>query len=153
MKIVQATKEHKEIVLDLLDEFKAVIYSTYDDKYRHEKKIDTAMYEMFDTVIDLPYYAVFLAYEWETYVWVVTMSKIPQLRKWLWYVEIEELFVLQEFQWSGAAQWLLSAVEKTAKDRKVEQIRLESWHHLERAHAFYEKCWFENYGSAYKKYV
>ncbi len=83
--------------------------------------------------------------EMDEYIWIVTINIIPQLRKERFYADIEEMYVKKKYRWTWCAQQLLDEACQRLRTNHplVKQIRLSSWLWLDRAHAFYEKYWFE----------
>jgi len=152
MEIIQATKYHKEGTLQLLDSFRNACMVIINPK---DSSISTSAVDfggrVFDKVISSNEAVIFLAIENNQYIGIVTVYKIPQIRKGGYVAEIEEMFVIPEFQGTGISQLLIDAVIRWGKDQKVTAIRLESSNQLERAHGFYKKSGFHFYGKAYIK--
>ncbi len=152
MKITKATLDHKQEVFKLLDQFYiACLAITSPGKKSTRQSCNILSDQFYDELIVRDSSSIFLVEENEEYIWIITVHKLPQLRKWIFVAEIEEMFVSDEHQWSWAAQELLFAAENWAKENGIQVIRLESDNRLLRAHSFYEKQWFEEYGKAYMK--
>ena len=105
---------------------------------------------LFDKIINSPNSAIFLAIENQKAIGIVTIHKIPQIRKGTYCGEIEEMFVIPEYQGKGTALHLLNTCINWAKQQNINIIRLESSNDLQRAHGFYEKSGFRFYGRAYE---
>lgn len=154
MEIIKAEAEHKKIVLKLLDGFR-----TECSKLINPEKnfISTSAQDsggpVFDNAVKSSNHAIFLARKDNNFVGIATVSKIPQIRKGTYYAEIEEMFVIPEFQGRGAAGKLIEAIITWAEENNINSIRLESSNELKRAHSFYEKYGFRFYGRAYEKII
>lgn len=151
MEIIKASAKHKEVVLKLLDEFRTACVSIIEPgkNYVSTSARDNGG-ELFDEVIFSKNSAIFLAIETKEYVGIVTVHKIPQIRKGKYCAEIEEMFVKDCFQGKGVAKLLIESVIDWVKSEGIGTLRLESSNELKRAHAFYEKVGFKNYGQAYQ---
>ncbi|MDP3964144.1 MAG: GNAT family N-acetyltransferase [bacterium] len=109
--------------------------------------------ELFDHVLASPDSAIFLAQEKNSYIGILTIYKIPQIRKGGYCAEIEEMFVKKSRQGKGVSQRLLAAAIQWARKENIDSIRLESSAELKRAHAFYTKAGFTPYGQAFIKHL
>ena len=156
VKIVKAKKtaKHKKIVLGLLDEFRTAVYrvSKPEDGFVSTSARDNGE-KLYDEVLSSDKSVVFVAIDDEKGMGIITAHKVPELRKGLYFVEVEEVFVRPKYQGKGVAQLLMAAVETWAKKEEIESIRLDSGNELKRAHAFYRKSGFEHYAKAFKKKV
>ncbi|MFC2142944.1 GNAT family N-acetyltransferase [Candidatus Aenigmatarchaeota archaeon] len=154
IEILKADKTHKEVVLKLLDDFVTACIQVIDPE---KGFISTAAKEsgspVFDEVVDSTDGAIFLAKDENNYVGIVTVYKIPQIRKGRCCAEIEEMYVVDEFQGKNVAEKLVDAVIKWAKENSIKCVRLESSNELKRAHGFYEKAGFKFYAKAYEKII
>lgn len=152
MKIIKADSRHKQEVFNLLDDFYiACLKITSPGKASTRESCSVSSDQFYDKLTLSNNSAIFLAEITGEYFGILTIHKIPQLRKWIFVAEIEEMFVRETQQWSWTAQALLEAAENWASENKMKVIRLESDNRLLRAHAFYEKQWFEDYWKAYMK--
>lgn len=150
MQVIQATKSHKNNVLELLDAFLDDVYSNfYTDQQRVSASVD-AKDSVFDAVLDSNDAAIFLAEQMGVCVGVATVYAIPQIRKARYCAEIEEMYVVPEYRGKGVAEHLVDAVVAWARQKGMKEVRLESGARLKRAHAFYEKIGFELTGRAYR---
>ena len=154
MEIIKADKSHKKYVLTLLDDFRTACNAIIDPK---KKYVSTTAKDnggsTFDSVINSPSSAIFLAKEGNDYIGIVTIYKIPQIRKGEYCGEIEEMYVNQKYQGKGVAQLLIDAVIDWAKKEGMSNIRLESSIELKRAHRFYEKAGFSLHTRGYEKKI
>lgn len=154
MRVIKATKKDKRQVLRLLDEFRTACMEIIDP---NKKFVSTSATKtgggLFDKVIKSPDSALFLAVDNNNFIGIVTVHKIPQIRKGCFCAEIEEMFVEKNYQGKGVAQLLIKAVIKWAEKENVHTVRLESSNELRRAHGFYEKSGFKHYGRAYEKRI
>lgn len=154
MKAIRADKSHKEHVLRLLDEFRTECAATVSPA---KKLVSTTAREaggdLFDNTITSSNSAIFLVVHGNKYVGIVTIYKIPQIRKGVYCGEIEEMFVEPDYQGIGVAQLLINSAVDWAKEEKIKTIRLESSNELKRAHSFYKKAGFTQYGHAYQKTI
>ena len=151
MKIIKADQSHADIVLTLLDQFKTQckrLSSPGSDFVSTTAREQWA--SIFRELVDSDKFVIYLALDGEKYIWIVTACLIPQMRNASCIVEIEDMFVLPQYQWSWAATQLMDAVVSWAKLKWAIAIRLESANELERAHGFYRKYWFVSYWTAFK---
>ncbi len=154
IEIIRADKSHKDIVLELMDEFRTEVTKIVDPLSKTVSQ--TARQhgsDLFYDVVLSKTGAIFLAKNNDKFVGIVTIYKIPQIRKGMYVGEIEEMYVGPAYQGKGAASLLVEAVLGWAKDEGLKVVRLESSSVLERAHKFYEKSGFKNYGSAYERII
>ncbi len=105
---------------------------------------------VFDKVVESETSAIFIAQINDEPVGILTIHKIPRIRRADYCAEIEEMYVKPGFQGKNIANDLLVASIDWAKANNITTIRLESNNALKRAHAFYEKTGFLNYGKAYE---
>jgi GNAT superfamily N-acetyltransferase len=147
--IIKADLSHEAAVLALLDEFRTFVSEIVDG----EKKVSTTAVdngaEMFKQIVADPNSAVFVAEVGEELVGVVTIHKIPVMRRGYYRGEIEEIFVRPEQQGTGVATALMKAVLDWSRENYIRAINLESHEKLERAHHFYAKVGFTHYGKAF----
>lgn len=152
VKIIKTEQIHKDHVLTLLDDFRTACMDIYDPTKKH---ISTSAKEfggdLFDKVITSQDTAIFLASIDNEYVGIVSVYKIPQIRKGEYIAEIEEMYVDPKFQGKDISQLLVDTVVSWAKEQRCNAIRLESANALTRAHGFYEKAGFTLYARAYIK--
>jgi len=154
MEIIKADKSHKKYVLKLLDDFRTACNAIIDPK---KKYVSTTAKDnggsTFDNVINSTSSAIFLAKQGNEYIGIVTVYKIPKIRKGEYCGEIEEMYVNQNFQGKGVAQLLIDAVIDWAKKEGMVTIRLESSNELKRAHGFYEKVGFSFHARGYERKI
>lgn len=152
MEIIKATIQDKENALILLDNFRTACHKIQNPN--HESVSKSAIenwWKLFEEVINSSIWTIFLAKDNNKYIGIVTVYKIPQIRKWNYCAEIEELFVDENFQGKWIALQLINNVIKWARNNNINNIRLETSSELKRAHNFYEKVGFKLYGQAYIK--
>jgi len=150
--IIQANTSHKKVVMNLLDEFSNVCRKIIweEPKNGHRDNYDNPV---FDDVISSENSAIFLAQKWNDLVGILTIHRIPLIRKAVYeYAEIEEMFVQEKHHWSDAAQMLIDKATQWAKNKSIKSIQLKSHNLLLRAHNFYEKNWFKSYWKVFEKY-
>lgn len=151
MKIIKANKTHKTVVLELLDEFRTVcarIENPATDFVSTTARDNGS--PLFDKVISSSDSAIFLAHNDDRYIGIVTVHKIPLLRRGVSCAEVEEMFVKETFWGEGIAQKLMNAVIEWARNENLNSVRLDSGEELQRAHHFYEKVGFKKHGIAYE---
>jgi len=151
IEIIQAKQEHKHIVMDLLDEFSDVCRKII---WENPKSFQRDNYDnpVFDNVISSQNSAIFLAQKWNNYVGIVTIHRIPLIRKATYeYAEIEEMFVQEKYHGCKIAQQLLDKALQWAEEKSIKSIQLKSHVLLFRAHSFYEKNWFKSYWKVFEK--
>jgi len=152
MKIIKATIKDLEQVLILLDEFREACMDIIEPRVKHTsntaKETGTKVYK---EVMSSEEGIIFLVEDKNKYVGILTAYLIPQIRRGTHCIEIEEMFVKDEYRRSGVAALLTDALCKWAKRKHVSTIRLESHNALIGAHSFYEKQGFVHYGHAYEK--
>ncbi|XOU94924.1 MAG: GNAT family N-acetyltransferase [Candidatus Kerfeldbacteria bacterium] len=152
MKIQKATESDKDGVLKILDEFRdACMKIISPEKEFISTTAKNHGSKVFDNIIDSPYSAIFIAKEKNEYQGIITIHKVPRLRRGTYYAEIEEIFVKDEFQGTEIAQKLIEATEKWSKENNIEVIHLKSGIELKRAHSFYKKVGFRHYAEGYEK--
>lgn len=151
MKIIKAEKKDKTIVLQLLDEFRTECLRIISPL---ETTIFTTAIEsgqfVFDQVVESKSSAIFIAFFDIEPVGILTIHKIPRIRRADYCAEIEEVYVKPKFQGQNAANLLLTSAINWVKENNISTIRLETNNLLERAHKFYKKNGFVNYGKAYE---
>ena len=152
MEIIKATIQDKENALILLDNFRTICFKIQNPGQSNLSNTATKKWwKLFDEVINSSLWAIFLAKDDNKYIGIVTVYKIPQIRKWVYCAEIEELFVDENFHGKWVALLLINNVIEWAKNNDINNIRLETSSELKRAHKFYEKVGFKLYGQAYIK--
>lgn len=154
MDVIKARAEHKDAVLGLLDEFRtACIKIISPEKDFTSTTAKDSGGPFFDKLIGSSNTAIFLVKKDDSFIGIAVVNKIPQVRKGIFYAEIEEMFVKNDFQGSGAALLLIDTISEWAKKENIKTVRLESSNELKRAHKFYEKVGFRFYGRAYEKII
>lgn len=150
MKVIQANSSHKEVVIDLLDEFVSICHKIIKTGETVPKR-DNYGNPVFDNVINSPHSAIFLAQDEDNFVGILTIHIISLIRKWNYkYAEIEEMFVQEKYQWSEVASKLMKSAKDWAESNDIISIQLKSHNLLKRAHSFYGKHWFESYGKVFE---
>lgn len=66
---------------------------------------------------------------------------------------LEDVFVSEDLRGQGIGTELLNEIIKTAKDNKCYKIVATSRYEREKAHRFYEKIGFKNFGVEFKMYL
>ncbi len=150
VEIIKADKTHKDVVLKLLDEFLIVCTKLKYDKDEVSTDAKEKGGPVFDEVIDSKDSAIFLAKE-EDFIGIITVTKIPEIRRGIYCANIEEFYVTEKFWGKGIAQELMNTAIVWAKANNFNVIRLESSNKLERARKFYEKSGFKENSSFSKK--
>ena len=151
MKIIKADKSYQYEVLKLLDEFRteclriiapndAAIFTTASEFGR----------SIFEELVERNTTAIFLAVTDNEYVGILTIHKMPRIRRADYCAEIEEMYVKPAFQGNNIADDLLASAIGWCLENNINTIRLESNIALKRAHVFYEKKGFVDYGKAYE---
>lgn len=151
MQIIKANKSHKQIVLELLDDFRTEISNLLDKEPEKSTVARENGQDFFDKIISSDDSAVFLAQEANEFVGITTVNKIPVLRKGYFRAEVEEMYVNPKFHGQGVAQALIKEVEQWAKENNIPIIHIESAEGLGRAHAFYKKVGYSPYGKVFMK--
>jgi len=151
MKIIKAGKQDKTEVLKLLDEFRTECLRIISPPDRTVFSTASESGEsVFEQVINSTTSAIYLAISDNEYIGILTIHKIPRIRRADFCAEIEEMYVKPAFQGKNVANDLMTAAIDWALENNIKTIRLESNNALERAHSFYEKTGFINYGKAYE---
>jgi GNAT superfamily N-acetyltransferase len=151
MEIIKAEKKDKAIVLQLLDEFRTECLRIISPLETTIFKTATELGQsIFDQVIASKTSAIFIAIFKNEPIGVLTIHKIPRVRRADYCAEIEEMYLKPTFQGNNVANDLLTAAINWARENSITTIRLESNNSLKRAHSFYEKNGFVNYGMAYE---
>lgn len=152
MKVIKANKSHKINVLELLDDFRTYCSWVINPSKNY---ISTSAkdfgWKVFDYIINSNNSAIFLIKEENNYIWIATVHKIPQIRKWGYCAEIEEMFVSDNYQGKWLGLLLIDEIVNWAKENNIKSIRLESSNQLKNAHKFYLKVGFKNYWIAFEK--
>ena len=151
MKIIKAGNQDKAEVLKLLDEFRT-------ECLRIISPLDPTVFSaasefgqsVFEQVINSTASAIYLAISNNVYIGILTIHKIPRIRRADYCAEIEEMYVKPAFQGKNVANDLMTTAINWALENNIKTIRLESNIALERDHFFYEKMGFTNYGKAYE---
>ena len=148
---IPAETHHEKEALILLDKFRDFcLGKIYPDQQHPPSR--TAVEngsELFKSVISSNKSRIFLAFDNDQAIGIVTVHLTPQVRIGKYAAEIEEMYVLEEYQGAGVAKQLIDAVKNWVKTQNVKFLRLESAIELGRAHTFYEKAGFTHYGKAY----
>jgi len=149
----QAEEKDKDIVLDILDDFRTVAMKIINPE---SKEIATAakLYgdPVFINVIGHPENgAVFIAFDEGKCIGIISIYKVPQIRKGVYRAEIEEMFALPDYHGKGVGAMLMQQAELWARDNKIPTIQLISNFHLKRAHNFYGKMGFVEMSKSFEK--
>lgn len=151
MKIIKAERKDKEVVLQLLDEFRTECLRIISP---HDTRVFVTATELgqsiFDQIVESKASAIFIAFFDTEAIGVLTIHKMPRLRKADYCAEIEEMYVKPKFQGQNVAKELLISAINWAEKNAIRTIRLETNNSLERAHSFYVKSGFINYGKAFE---
>jgi len=155
IKVRQATKEDKEIVLNILDDFRTVCRSIINPE---GKEICTEAKRfgspIFSEVIDTPKNgAVFLAFDDLKCIGAISIYRVPQIRRGVFRAEIEEMYAEPAYHGKGVGTMLMQRAEKWAKDNNISTIQLISNFALKRAHSFYKKMGFIETSKSFEKTV
>ncbi len=106
--------------------------------------------KIFDEVLNTPTGVVYVAELENELVGIISAYVIPQLRRGAYGVEVEEMFVVPEYQGRDVATMLVDSVFEWIKNKNVTVVRLGSDYSLKRAHSFYKKYGFTDYGKAFE---
>lgn len=152
MKVIKANKSNKDDVLKLLDDFRTFCawIMTPSKNYISTSAKDFG-WKIFDEIIDSNNSAIFLVEENNNYIWISTIHKIPQIRRWEYCAEIEEMFISDWHQGKWIGLLLINEMLSWAEENNIKTIRLESDDSLVNAHKFYIKAGFKNYWKAFEK--
>lgn len=153
MIIKRADKNDKHLVLKCLDEFTDFSNAQNPD---WDRNLSTFCHnnggELYDKLIDSDSTRIFIAIDNDEGVGILEMHKVPRLRKANYYGEIESMFVKESYRGKGVAQKLMNMAFEWAKEEGFDCIRLSSGNKLDRAHAFYTKMGFKDFGKAFKTF-
>jgi len=139
--------------MDLLDEFSDVCRKLVWEKPKNIQR-DNYDNPVFDDVILSQNSAIFLAQKWDDYIGIITIHRIPLIRKATYeYAEIEEMFVQEKYHGNSVAQKLIDTAIRWAEEKSIKSIQLKSHSLLLRAHNFYKKNWFKSYGKVFEKCI
>ena len=151
MNIRKAAKKDCKKVLQILDEFRSAVSKLIDPaSTKTFQDAQDCGEELFMQTIKNPDAQIFVAEEGDNLVGILTIYKIPVLRKGEFRAEIEEMFVRNELQGKGISQMLMNMAKKWCKENNIKVITLESGNELSRAHSFYKKEGFEEYAKGFK---
>jgi len=156
MKIIQPTVTNKKQVLTLLDEFRNLAYKL--DGINNNLNSCSAREnwgEVYDYVMNADNHAMFVAIDSWIVVWIIIVHILPKVRSWAFFAEIETMYTKEAYRWTGLWKQLLDKSIEYLKncDKNIQSIRLCSGAKLSRAHAFYEKYWFNHFGKAYQMWI
>jgi len=140
-----ATFEDKDIVLSLLDEFRADCIEQVTGNPGESNTARTGGKAMYDSLLSRSDYGIFLLID-ETnsdVAGIITGYLCPMLRSGGMRAEVEEFFIRKQNRGNGNAEKLMDAFQDWCKKNNVKKINLESENELLRAHSFYMKYGFE----------
>lgn len=147
MQIRQMQLEDKDVVVDLLQEFRNVCHEIVfpDPTMRKILKPPVDGNSVFEYMLASTLHTWFVAVDDDELVGILTINITPQLRKWSYVADIEEMYVKQPYRWTWCSAQLMdeACLRLHTNHPLVKQLRLSSGNELQRAHAFYEKYWFK----------
>jgi GNAT superfamily N-acetyltransferase len=151
----QAVEKDKDVVLDILDDFRTVAMRIINpDSTEIATAAKLSGTPVFEYVINNPEQgAVFIAFDDNKCVGIISIYKVPQIRKGVYRAEIEEMFALPDYHGKGVGAMLMQRAEQWARDNKIPTIQLISNFHLKRAHTFYGKMGFVELSKSFEKKV
>lgn len=151
MEIIKANETHEEMVLHLLDQFRDFVAEVMGTKKEESTSARNKGGPLFENAIKSDKSIILLAKDKDRYVGIMSLFIVPQIRKGTTYAEVEEMFVVRDYQGTEAARLLVDKAVEWARKKGVNSIRLESSNELTRAHTFYKKVGFKEYGKAFEK--
>lgn len=152
MIIRKATIDDKDIVLGLLDEFRADCLEQITGKPSESHTAKENGSSMYESCIARKDYCILLLEDTsKNIVGVITGYLCPMLRSGLLRAEVEEFFVKKEYRGDGNAIKLMDAFFTWCKKHSVQKVNLESDNKLHRAHGFYQKYGFETNAKRFVK--
>ncbi|MEI7579889.1 MAG: GNAT family N-acetyltransferase [bacterium] len=153
--IKQAQKSDKDKVLAILDDFRTVCMRIIDPESTEVATVAKLQgTPVFLDVINNPQNgAVFIATEGDQCIGIISIYKIPQIRKGVYRAEIEEMFAAPEYHGKGVGAMLIERAEQWASENGIKTIQLISNFQLKRAHNFYAKMGFKETSKSFEKQV
>ncbi|MFS8158997.1 MAG: GNAT family N-acetyltransferase [Candidatus Roizmanbacteria bacterium] len=152
MEVRRAELADKDIVLDLLDEFRCdcIEQITGEEGQSHTARENGA--SVYESLISRSDYCIFLLENSDKEaVGIITGYLCPMLRSGGVRLELEEFFVQKASRGNDNAKKLMDAISDWARSHKASKINLESDNQLERAHSFYKKYGFESKAQRFVK--
>lgn len=154
MFVRRAKATDKEVVLAVLDEFRADCIEQITGKPSDSLSAREGGAQVYEALLSRSDYCIFLLENSTSkIVGVLTGYLCPMLRSGGVRAEIEEFFVQKEFRGDGNAQKLMDAFFDWAKVHQAQKVNLESDNELHRAHGFYKKYGFETNARRFVKKI
>lgn len=149
----QAKQSDMDQVLKILDDFRTAVKRIINPESTEIN--DSARFKgapIFKDVMKNSHNgAIFIALDGTKYIGIISIYKVPQVRKGLYRAEIEEIYVDPEYQGKGVSAMLMKQAEQWAIKNDIEVIQLISNFHLKRAHNFYGKMGFVETSKSFEK--
>src|SRR5262245_19799123 len=125
MKIIKAGKKDKTTVLQLLDEFRTECLRIIAplDKTTFTTAIEFGE-SIFDNVVDIENSAILLAMYGNEYIGILTIHKLPRIRRADYCAEIEDMYVRAKYQGQDNSKELLNTAINWALENNIRTIRL-----------------------------
>lgn len=155
IKTKQATIEDKDLVLNILDDFRTVCRRIINPENK-EVCTEAKQYgePIFLEVVNNPKNgAVFLAFDNSKCIGAISIYRVPQIRRGVFRAEIEEMYAAPEYHGKGVGAMLMQRAEKWAMDNNIPTIQLISNFALKRAHSFYNKMGFIETSKSFEKKI
>jgi GNAT superfamily N-acetyltransferase len=152
IKIRRARQTDMIHVLKILDDFRTVVMRIIDPNSTSVADATKPKgAPVFMDVINSENGALFLALDNKEYIGIISIYKVPQIRKGLYRGEVEEMYVDPKYHGKGVGELLMKQAEKWARNNGIEVIQLISNFHLKRAHSFYGKMGFIETSKSFEK--
>lgn len=152
MEIIQARQQNKDGVLKFLDAFRTYVMHIQGSWDVSHTAQDLGS-EVFQEYVDSKDYTILIAIDNNTILWIITISRIPVVRKGVFHWEVQEFFVDPKLHGTLVAGDLMNAAEKWCSDNSIVSLRLESDNALKRAHWFYRKHGFVTTAERFEKTI
>lgn len=145
MQVVRAKLKDENVVLNLLDEFRADCGEQVTGKFTESNTARENGRLIYKSLLEREDYAIFLLVNSDKQVvGIITGYLCPMLRNGGVRAEVEEFFVQIGQRGNGSARLLMNAFFDWCKSKKAQKVNLESENELKRAHSFYKKYGFDS---------
>ena len=151
-RIIQASEEHKDAILMLLDEFREACYQQFypEDTSFTSNTARSSGGSFLEKTLSSDQSLILLVEDGGEYAGILTAHAFPLLRFGTYGVTVEEMYVRASHQGSGAAQRLMEGAVSWARMIGANSLNLEAATPLARAHSFYKRFGLKHYGKAFQ---
>lgn len=154
MIVRKAKSVDKDVILELLDEFRTDCIEQITGKPAKSNTARNGGTKVFETLLSRSDYNILLLIDSTSeVVGIITGYLCPMLRSGKLRAEVEEFFVKKKSRGNGNAKMLMDAFVSWCKSQDVQKINIESENGLYRAHSFYKKYGFETKAQRFIKKI